>query len=166
MTKLLMRDFKVMREDRPDTFEVVFHGVEMTPYEGGIWRIRVNIPPEYPFEPPKLRFVNPIFHPNINFVSGLICSECLYWDHFDHGWSSTDDDFVTIFEYWIPRLLIDPNPICPENHDAGELFTHDEREFKQLVREFCEMFANVEGMLSESSSGDKESGSEESTSEE
>ncbi|KAI9074523.1 hypothetical protein K1719_043522 [Acacia pycnantha] len=165
ITELLMRDFKVIREDRLDMFEVVFHGPENSPYEGGVWRIRVELPPEYPFEPPRL------------FLSGLICSDCLYWDDLDKGWSSIDD-LVDIFEDCIPRLLFDPNiecPAnhdaaemlkCPANHDAAEMLKHDEGEYKQLVGAFCEMFTNKEGMLSENSSGDKESGSEESTSEE
>ncbi|KAI9119958.1 hypothetical protein K1719_008927 [Acacia pycnantha] len=165
ITKLLMEDFKVMREDRLDLFEVVFHGPEKSPYEGGVWRIRVDISPEYPIEPPKLFFVNPVFHPNIDFISGLICSDCLYQHHIDPGWSPIQD-LALIFEDFIPRLLFCPKLLCPANHDAAELLKHDEGGYKQLVRESCRNFVNVEGVLSENSSGDKESGSEESTNEE
>ncbi|KAI9120057.1 hypothetical protein K1719_009026 [Acacia pycnantha] len=165
ITNLLMRDFKVMRDDRLDLFEVVFHGPKTSLYEGGVWRIRVDISPEYPIEPPKLFFVNPIFHPNIDFISGLICSNCLYWDHIDPGWSPIQD-LVLIFQYYIPRLLFDPKPLCPTNHEAAEWLNHDEGQYIQLVRESCRNFVNVEGVLSENSSGDKESGSEESTNEE
>ncbi|KAI9120070.1 hypothetical protein K1719_009039 [Acacia pycnantha] len=114
---------------------------------------------------PEIVFVNPVFHPNIDFISGLICSDCLHWDHIDPGWSPIHD-LTLIFEVSIQRLLFCPKLLCPANHDAAELLKHDEGEYKQLVREFCEKFANVEVVLSENSSGDKESGSEESTSEE
>ncbi|KAK4264310.1 hypothetical protein QN277_025508 [Acacia crassicarpa] len=159
IAELLMRDFKVMREDGFDIFEVVFHGPKMSPYEGGVWRIRVELLPEYPLEPPRLFFVNSIFHPNIDFVSGLICSNCLYLDHLETGWTPIDDLAVT-FQHCIPKLLFDPNLECPTNPEAAEMLKHDEGHYKQLVREFCEMFANMEGMLSEKSSGHEESGSE------
>jgi len=32
-----------------------------------------EIPPNYPFSPPKIRFTTPIWHPNISSVTGAIC---------------------------------------------------------------------------------------------
>jgi ubiquitin-conjugating enzyme (huntingtin interacting protein 2) len=44
-----------------------------TPYEGGVWEISIDIPKQYPFEPPKMKFITKIWHPNISSQTGAIC---------------------------------------------------------------------------------------------
>ena len=51
-------------------------GPEDTPYEGGVFELMLSLPARYPFEPPKLRFVTPIYHPNID-STGRICLDLL-----------------------------------------------------------------------------------------
>jgi ubiquitin-conjugating enzyme (huntingtin interacting protein 2) len=48
-------------------------GPEGTVYEGGVFEIDITIPVQYPFEPPKMRFVTKIWHPNISSQTGAIC---------------------------------------------------------------------------------------------
>ncbi|GIQ84970.1 hypothetical protein KIPB_006569, partial [Kipferlia bialata] len=42
-------------------------GVDDTAYAGGRWEIDIKVPPTYPNEPPKMKFVTRIFHPNIDW---------------------------------------------------------------------------------------------------
>lgn len=44
-----------------------------TPYEGGIFQIDIEIPTQYPFVPPKMKFLTKIWHPNISSQTGAIC---------------------------------------------------------------------------------------------
>ena len=44
-----------------------------TPYEGGVFEIDIAIPDEYPFEPPRMKFISKIWHPNISSQTGAIC---------------------------------------------------------------------------------------------
>ena len=44
-----------------------------TPYEGGVFEIDIVIPDQYPFEPPRMKFISKIWHPNISSQTGAIC---------------------------------------------------------------------------------------------
>ena len=44
-----------------------------TPFEGGTFVINIDIPTGYPFEPPKMKFITKIWHPNISSQTGAIC---------------------------------------------------------------------------------------------
>ncbi|XP_069797797.1 ubiquitin-conjugating enzyme E2 T isoform X1 [Narcine bancroftii] len=51
-------------------------GIANSPYEGGIFDLDIILPERYPFEPPKIRFLTPIYHPNID-TAGRICLDIL-----------------------------------------------------------------------------------------
>ena len=48
-----------------------------TPYEGARFQLEIKIPETYPFNPPKVRFVTKIWHPNVSSVTGAICLDIL-----------------------------------------------------------------------------------------
>ena len=53
--------------------------VEGTPYEGGSFRIKLVLGPDFPNSPPKGYFLTKIFHPNMS-SSGEICVNTLKKD--------------------------------------------------------------------------------------
>jgi ubiquitin-conjugating enzyme E2 S len=47
-----------------------------TPYEGGLFRMRLSLPPDFPASPPKGSFLTQIWHPNVS-KGGEICVNVL-----------------------------------------------------------------------------------------
>ncbi|KAG9389667.1 Ubiquitin-conjugating enzyme [Carpediemonas membranifera] len=43
---------------------VWFDGPKESPYEGGRWKVHVQLPENYPFLPPNISFASMILHPN------------------------------------------------------------------------------------------------------
>ncbi|XP_052829608.1 ubiquitin-conjugating enzyme E2-22 kDa isoform X2 [Octopus bimaculoides] len=63
--------------DKYDELKGEIAGPPETPYEGGKFQLEIKIPETYPFNPPKVRFVTRIWHPNISSVTGAVCLDIL-----------------------------------------------------------------------------------------
>lgn len=98
------------------------------PFAGGLWKIHVELPDQYPYKSPSIGFVNRIFHPNIDELSGSVCLDVI-----NQTWSPMYD-MVNIFESFLPQLLRYPNPADPLNGEAAALMMRDEKSYAAKVK--------------------------------
>ncbi|KAI5647225.1 hypothetical protein M9H77_33230 [Catharanthus roseus] len=139
LMKLMMSDYKVdMINDGMKEFYVHFNGPNESPYHGGVWKIRVELPDNYPYKSPSIGFVNKIYHPNVDEMSGSVCLDVI-----NQTWSPMFD-LVNVFEVFLPQLLLYPNPSDPLNGEAAALMMRDRTAYEQRVKEYCQKYAKPE----------------------
>ncbi|KAF2282907.1 hypothetical protein GH714_043327 [Hevea brasiliensis] len=158
----MMSDYNVETiNDGLNEFNVEFHGPKESLYEGGVWKIRVELPDAYPYKSPSIGFVNKIFHPNVDELSGSVCLDVI-----NQSWSPMFD-LLNVFEVFLPQLLLYPNPSDPLNGDAASLMMKDREKYDQKVKEYCDRYAKREDIMNptaeeqsdEEDISDEESGS-------
>ncbi|KAL0674690.1 hypothetical protein Bca4012_002671 [Brassica carinata] len=139
MMKLMMSDYKVDTvNDDLHMFYVTFHGPTDSLYEGGVWKIKVELPEAYPYKSPSVGFVNKIYHPNVDESSGAVCLDVI-----NQTWSPMFD-LINVFESFLPQLLLYPNPSDPFNGEAASLLMRDRPAYELKVKEYCKRYAKPE----------------------
>ncbi|KAF9978521.1 Ubiquitin-conjugating enzyme E2 8 [Actinomortierella ambigua] len=150
--KLLMSDYEVtLVNDNMQEFYVRFNGPEDTPFAGGVWKVHVELPDQYPYKSPSIGFMNKIFHPNIDELSGSVCLDVI-----NQTWSPMFD-MVNIFEVFLPQLLRYPNPTDPLNGEAAAMLMREAAGYESKVREYVQRYATkaaADAATDESSSDD------------
>ena len=108
-------------------------GPSATPYEGGVFHLNIEFPPDYPFSPPSVRFETKIYHCNIS-GKGDICLDIL-----KDQWSPA----LTIEKVLLSlcSLLEDPNPSDPLVPKIASLFETDRVAHDANAREMTEKYA-------------------------
>lgn len=131
-------DVQMCDGDRVGEFYVKFHGPKDTPYEGGAWKVHVELPEAYPYKSPSIGFINRLYHPNVDEMSGSVCLDVI-----NQTWSPMYD-LTNIFEVFLPQLLTYPNPTDPLNGEAAALQMREPDRYTAKVREYVLKYARPE----------------------
>lgn len=109
-------------------------GPRDTPYENGIFRLELFLPETYPMNPPKVRFLTKIYHPNIDEL-GRICLDVL-----KDNWSAALHIRALLIS--IQSLLSSPNPDDPLRNDIADHWKKDQVDAMKKAAEWTREFAN------------------------
>ncbi|KAG9134887.1 hypothetical protein Leryth_001221, partial [Lithospermum erythrorhizon] len=149
--KQLVKELKNLDETPPegikvgvndDNFSIIHADIEGpagTPYENGIFRMKLILSHDFPISPPKGYFLTKIFHPNIA-SNGEICVNALKRD-----WKPTLGLRHVLMV--IRCLLIEPFPESALNEQAGKMLLDNYEEYARYARLYTGLHAKAKPKL-------------------
>ncbi|KOS39938.1 hypothetical protein ACN38_g9206 [Penicillium nordicum] len=148
--RILMNEFKTLHKEKwvhiqlhnDDIFNWDVALIVMNPdslYYGGYFKASMTFPSDYPYAPPKFRFLKPLYHPNI-YPSGKLCISILHTPGEDEmsgelaseRWSPAQRVESVLIS--IISLLDDAEPASPANIDAAVLLRNEPEVYRQRVK--------------------------------
>jgi len=114
-------------------WQATIMGPSGSPYEGGVFYLKIDFPRDYPFKPPKIMFLTKIYHCNINSTGGI----CL--DILKEQWSPA----LTISKVLLSicSLMDDPNPDDPLVPEIADLLVANKKEHDARARIYTMEYA-------------------------
>lgn len=112
----------------------ILKGPDDSPYSGGIFRVDINIPTDYPFAPPKMKFVTKVWHPNISSQTGAICLDIL-----KDQWSPALTIKTALLS--LQALLSTPEPNDPQDAEVANMYLSNRAEFVSTARFWTDCYA-------------------------
>ena len=121
-------------DDDMTHWKATIFGPADTPYQNGVFDLDIKFTDEYPFKPPIIRFVTPIYHCNVNSRGGI----CL--DILKNNWSPA----LTVNKLLmsICSLLAEPNPDDPLVPYIAKLFKTNKKQHDINAREHTLQYAS------------------------
>ncbi|KAF6000489.1 hypothetical protein CCYA_CCYA19G4740 [Cyanidiococcus yangmingshanensis] len=143
--KRLQREWEILQRQPPpfvhawprsadvlDQVEAIIEGAPDTPYAGGRFRVQVTVPARYPFEPPLVRFLTPIYHPNID-SAGRVCLDLLQMPP-QGSWRPSANLIAVLAA--LQQLLVEPNPDDALEADIARVFRSNREAFERTAHEW------------------------------
>jgi ubiquitin-conjugating enzyme (huntingtin interacting protein 2) len=97
--------------------------------------VDITIPNEYPFSPPKMKFITKVWHPNVSSVTGAICLDIL-----KDQWSPALTMKTALLS--LQALLCSPEPNDPQDAVVATMYKERYSEFVRTASEWTERYAN------------------------
>lgn len=109
-------------------------GPDDSAYQGGVFAVDINIPNEYPFEPPKMKFDTKVWHPNVSSQTGAICLDILKTE-----WSPALTIRTALLS--LQALLSTPEPDDPQDAQVAKQYKKNKKEFEKTAKSWTTKYA-------------------------
>jgi len=128
---------------------ITMTGPKGSPYEGGLFRIKADFPEDYPNHGPELKFINKIYHLNVNFTDdpGHICINSI------NSWRLTgkvrEQPFYTMKQalFDIFSLFYKQGVESAYDQKMAELYQNHRDQFDQEARKWTKLYASMASMM-------------------
>lgn len=120
------------KSDSLDSLVATIDGPESSAYSGHVLKLSIDISENYPFEPPRVTFQTPIYHPNID-NKGRICLDLLNMPP-KGRWRPTFS--LQNLLHALRDLLANPNADDPLMADIAQEYKMNRQEFERKARKF------------------------------
>lgn len=114
-------------------WDVELTGPSDSPYAGGIFRLRLEFPSQYPFKAPKLLFMTKVYHPSVLLETGEICGAVL------GTWGPTLNAMHCLMTVY--SLLQDPQPDHPLEEEIANQLVKKPKEFEKTAKKYTKDYA-------------------------
>ncbi|KAI5806428.1 ubiquitin-conjugating enzyme/RWD-like protein [Peziza echinospora] len=108
----------------------MFKGPPDTPYEGGEFQVDIQLPDNYPFSPPRMKFKTKVWHPNVSSQTGAICLDTL-----SAKWTPVLTIKTALLS--LQSLLSTPEPNDPQDAEVANMMINNPSEFKRKARDWA-----------------------------
>ena len=135
--EVIVLNFVLKVDSRIDQLEASLLGPPSTSYSDGVFKLEISIPARYPFEPPKVRFITPIYHPNVD-TGGRICLDILKLP--PHGSWKPSINISSILTS-LQVLMAEPNPDDPLMPEVADQFRYHKEKFLAMAKEWTDKHA-------------------------
>lgn len=126
-----------MIDDNMYHWNAELYGPEDSLYEAKQFNLDIQLPSDYPFSPPRVKFITPIEHVNIN-KNGDICLDILKPEY----WAASQNIITVMIS--IRVLMSNPNPDDPFNSELAALYRTNHDEYVSRIKSSCEKVKKIQ----------------------
>lgn len=116
-------------------WHVIISGPPESVYEGFKYKISIVFPEQFPFKPPTMTFITPIYHANVMLGDEIGKNGTICWNTLKEDWSPALQMPKVLMT--LQQLMACPNVLSAFNHDAGVKFTSDQAALRSIVAEMA-----------------------------
>ncbi|XP_043719263.1 ubiquitin-conjugating enzyme E2 D1-like [Telopea speciosissima] len=140
----LKQEFEIIKKDPfthcscgPDgddifKWQAIIMGPPSSPAEDGLFFLSIDIPEDYPFNPPKIKFQTKVYHPSIDEDGNI------YVDILEDRWTPAMSIMTLLISIW--SMLADPTIVDPSG-PLADLDSKERKNFDKKAREWTFKYA-------------------------
>ena len=109
-------------------------------YENRFFELDILLPEDFPFEPPIMKFITRVWHPNVRSDTGEICNDILKISGESKYTWSPGSDVVSVVMNIVGMLGGNFNFNSPLNPEAAKEYYKSPKLFERKAKEWAERF--------------------------